>query len=238
MRFERILSFGRTGEELLAMFALEARQLHGLRILDCPGGPGSLVPLLRSLGGLPTAVDPSYALDAAELEHRTHADIAVVAEQLPGDASVGDDFDHAGYRDAKLEALRQFLSDRQAHPGDYVPASLPELPFADGSFDLVLSGSLLFAYAPVAAGGLLEDPGLGLDWHRAALAELLRVSATEVRIYPAHTLQGDGARLHRYVGPLLEGLPPLWRSELFQTLYDQGLKGDLVGLRLVREWPA
>jgi hypothetical protein len=183
-------------------------------------------------------VDPSYALEPAELERRTHADIAAVAEQLPGDASVEDGFDHAGYRAAKLEALRQFLSDRQAHPGDYVAASLPELPFADGSFDLVLSGSLLFAYAPVADGGLLEDPGLGLDWHRAALAELLRLSATEVRIYPAHTLQGDGARLHPYVGPLLERLPPLWRSELFQTRYDQGLKGDLVGLRLVREWPA
>jgi hypothetical protein len=235
VRFERILSFGRTGEELLAMFAIDPHRLEGLRVLDCPGGPGSLTALLRSLGARPIACDPSYTLAPEDLESQTRADIAVVAQQLSGDPVVRDGFDQAAYGEAKLEALRQFQHDRQAHPGEYVAAALPALPFADDSFDLVLSGSLLFAYAPVRDGGLMEEPGLGLDWHRQALAELLRVSGTEVRLYPAHTLQGPAVHRHPYVEPLLRELPPRWRSELFETRYDQGLQGELVGLRLVRE---
>ena len=143
MRFDRILSFGRTGAELLEMFALEPRHLAGLRVLDCPGGPGSLSP--------------------DELDARTRADISVVALQLPGDSNIHDDFDRAGYFEAKLEAFRQFQGDRRTHPGGHMVAGLPALPFADGHFDLVLSGSLLFAYAPVRDGGLMDEPGLGLE---------------------------------------------------------------------------
>ena len=234
VRFDRILSFGRTGEELLAMFALEPQHLAGLRVLDCPGGPGSLSALLRTLEASPTAVDPSYALAETELAALTRADIDTVAAQLPGDPTWREGFDHASYCQAKLEAYRQFQLDRQAHPHDYVAASLPELPFADQSFDLVLSGSLLFAYAPLADGGLMDGPGLGLDWHRQAITELLRVCRTELRLYPAHTVQGEAARLHPYVEPLLRNIPAGWGSETFLARYDQGMKGDLLGLRLVR----
>ncbi len=234
MRFDRILSFGRTGEELLEMFALEPRHLVGLRVLDCPGGPGSLSTELRALGAHPTAADPSYALSPEELDARTRADISAVASQLPGDSSIRDNFDRAGYVEAKEEAFRQFQRDRQTHPGGYVAAGLPALPFADGSFDLVLSGSLLFAYAPVSDGGLMEGPGLGLEWHQRALAELLRVCRGELRIYPAHTLQGEAAVLHPYVEPLLQHGPPGWSHDTFLCRYDQGIKGEVVGLRLFR----
>jgi SAM-dependent methyltransferase len=238
MQFERVLSFGRTGAELMAMFALDAEHVKGLRILDCPGGPGSLTALLRQLGARPTAVDPSYALGLEELEAETRADIATVASQIQGDATFRQDFDYTSYTNAKLAAFQQFQLDREAHPGDYLAASLPDLPFADASFDLVLSGSLLFAYAPISDGGLMQEPGLDLAWHRQALAELLRVCGTELRLYPAHTFQGEAAHLHPYVEPLLAQLAPGWCSETFQTRYDQGIKGDMVGLRLFRPAPA
>ncbi len=232
MRFDRVLSFGRTGEELLAMVALEPQHLVGLKVLDCPGGPGSLTALLRRIGARPTAVDPSYGLPPDVLEARTRADIQAVEDQMPGDAAFRESFDHASYLNAKLEAFRQFQRDRNDYPADYLAASLPSLPFADGSFDLVISGSLLFAYAPVSDGGLMQEPGLGLAWHRQAFAELLRVCRGELRMYPAHTLQGAEAQLHPYVAALLDDLPPGWQADTFLSQYDQGIRGEVVGLRL------
>lgn len=230
MRFPRILSFGRAGEELLDVFALQPASLQGFRVLDCPGGPGSLSRALRRHGAHPIAVDPGYALPPDELEACTLRDIAAVADQMAGDEIVRPDFDQSRYLASRFKAYQQFVEDRAAHPGDYVAASLPCLPFADQSFDLVLSSSLLFSYSPVADGGLLEGEGLGLDWHCRALHELLRVTARELRVYPAHTQHGSEAVPHPYVKPLLETIDPEWRSRLFQSLCDQGIKGDTTGL--------
>ena len=51
-----------------------------------------------------------------------------------------------------------------ANPEAYLAASLPALPFEDGSFDLVLCGHLLMAYAPLADGGLYEEGCFNLAW--------------------------------------------------------------------------
>lgn len=234
MRFPRILSFGRTGDELLDVFALRPASLEGLRVLDCPGGPGSLSRALRRQGAQPTAVDPNYALPPVEFETCTLGDIAAVADQIAGDDIFRPDFDRNRYVASKFEAYRQFLDDRAAHPGDYVAASLPHLPFADQSFDLVLSSSLLFSYSPVADGGLLDGAGLGLEWHHQALQELLRVTASELRVYPAHTQYGPKAVLHPYVKPLLGSIHRDWMTRVFRSDCDQGLKGDTVGLMFRR----
>jgi hypothetical protein len=175
-------------------------------------------------------VDPGYALPPDAFESSTLRDIAAVAEQIIGDEIFRTDFDQRRYVASKIEAYQQCIEDRTAHPGDYVAASLPNLPFADQSFDLVLSSSLLFSYSPAVDGGLLEGEGLGLDWHRQALQELMRVAACELRVYPAHTQYGSEAVLHPYVKPLLETIDPAWRSRLFQSLCDQGIKGDTKGI--------
>ncbi len=76
----------------------------------------------------------------------------------------------------RLNALKQFLADyRRAYPLDrYVCAELPDLPFADQSFDIALCGHLLFIY-----------PNLfDLDFCERAIRELCRVSVEEVRIHP------------------------------------------------------
>ena len=88
----------------------------------------------------------------------------------------------------------------------------------------------MFSYSPAADGGLLEGAGLGLEWHRQALQELLRVAAYELRVYPAHTQHGSEAVLHPYVKALLETIDPVWRSSLFHSLCEQGIKGDTAGL--------
>lgn len=79
--------------------------------------------------------------------------------------------DHQRHR---RQAVDRFVADSRENPQRYVGARLPSLPFADRSFDLVLSSHLLFCYA--------DD--LDYDFHLRAINELVRVSRIEVRIFP------------------------------------------------------
>ena len=58
-------------------------------------------------------------------------------------------------------------------------ASLPDLPFDDGAFDLALSSHLLFLYSEQ----------FDLAFHIRALEEMLRVAA-EVRVFPLLQIGG------------------------------------------------
>jgi hypothetical protein len=81
-----------------------------------------------------------------------------------------------------MAAMRQFLDDyaQGRRDGRYLPAELPELPFAGASFDLALSSHFLFLYSTQ----------LGSEFHRAAVREMCRVAA-EVRIFPLLALGGQ-----------------------------------------------
>jgi SAM-dependent methyltransferase len=229
--------FGRTGVEACRFFNLNLADWRGASLLDCPGGPGSVAPLARGFGLEVLAVDPLYALETEALERRCREDIAFTMERLSQSSTVRTDFNLEQYHREKLGALQAFLADRQAQPESYIPGVLPELPLADRSFDLVLSGHLLFAYAPLADGGLYKMDCFDLAWHRRALAELLRVCRRELRIFPAHTITMP-ARVHPYVAPLLDGLPAGWEASLEPTSYDQGAAGETPMLRIRRVGPS
>lgn len=233
MEFAQVVFYGRLGRQALAMFNLDPAQWRGARVLDCPGGPGSLSAELRAAGLDVTAVDPLYALDDVALEHRARLDLDAAFTTLAASQDIRPDFDLASCRQEHIEALGAFLRDRRAHPDRYVAASLPELPFANRSFDLVLCGHLLFSYAPRSAGGLMQQPGLDLAWHRQALVELRRVSRRSVRLYPAHTIERHSVR-HPYATALLAELPADWQGRFAATTYDQGHEGCTDGLELER----
>lgn len=233
MDLPRVVFFGRSGAEACRFFNLDLADWQGARLLDCPGGPGSLAALARRAGLDVLAVDPLYELPPDELGRRCREDIHFTMERLRQSPTVRADFELGPYQEAKLDALELFLSDRQAHPETYQAGALPDLALEDNSFDLVLSGHLLFAYAPLADGGLHEFDCFDLAWHRRALAELLRVCRREVRIYPAHTITVP-TRVHPYVELLLADLPPEWEASLESTTYDQGAVGETPMLRLCR----
>ena len=119
-------------------------------------------------------------------------------------------------------------------PQHYLAAALPSLSLLSDHFDLVLSGHLLFSYAPVEAGGLMASGGFNLDWHHAALLELYRVSKMEVCVYPAHTHSLIAER-HNYAQWLLKHLPPGRRGELTTPLYFLRLIGCTDDLHLWRD---
>ena len=235
MLLEGVVFYGRLGRLALQMYGLDQdlQNWRGARVLDCPGGPSSLAALLAETGVEVVACDPLYALSHDELRVRSIDDLNLSIAQSTTSSMLRAGFDLEQVRQNHLDGLERFLADRQAHPVRYVTASLPELPFERGRFDLVLSGHLLFSYAPVADGGLMLGAGLDLDWHRRALAELCRVSRQQVRLYPGHT-QGLPARPHPYAQALLADLPAPWHGAFVKRHYDQGFSGFTDGLQLSR----
>ncbi len=172
-----IIITSRGFDEYRAMFDLADVPLAGLEILDCPGGASGFPARARALGAQVTSADPAYLVPAGELIPRARRDT------LHGNRYVrerpelyvfewfADPDDHAASRLASLEAFADDFTGPDAH---YVPARLPELPFADGAFDLVLSGHLLFTYPDH-----MDEAA-----HLAALRELVRVSRHQVRVFP------------------------------------------------------
>jgi len=163
------------------MFGLTPADLAAASVLDCcAGGSGFAAETAARV----VAADPAYALGQHDLADRVRAALH------DGDQIIGahaEHFDWSWYGDPasrtvlRTAAARHFLDDLREHPGRYIAAALPNLPFTTGSFDLVLCSHLLFTWSDL----------LDADWHSRALAELIRVARREARIYPL-VVQGTG----------------------------------------------
>lgn len=194
--------FGRDLAEYRRLFALrdEFELRPGSRVLDVAAGPASFAAEAAARGVDVTAVDPCYGSRAetlAVLAREDHARVAAQMRAKPGifKPGAGNFPDLESAITARRTAAGRFLADYEAGfiVGRYVGAALPSLPFADGSFDLVLCAHLLFLHA-----GLFD-----FDFHLAACRELLRVARPggEVRLHPL--CGGDGHEYPR-LGELLD----------------------------------
>jgi SAM-dependent methyltransferase len=173
-----VLISSRGLDEYRAMFALSDADLRR-SILDCPGGASSATAEIHDLGGTAVAVDPAYgrgqdadqlaALTRAETD-RGNAYVRAHPEQYRWTFFTDPDHHHR----SRSSAGRRFAQDYREHPERYRAGQLPHLPFATASFDLVLSSHLLFSYAD----------RLSPSFHHQAIAELVRVSRGEARIFP------------------------------------------------------
>jgi hypothetical protein len=193
IKLSEVIPWGRSYDEYRCMFDLSDEDLEG-RILGCGDGPASFNAEASARSHLVISCDPLYAFSAAEIEQRVHECYDDVIGQVCrySGGFVWDYFrdpDHLG--ECRLAAMRRFLADFEAGKaeGRYVTASLPTLSFEHGRFDLAVVSHLLFPYSE----------RLDLDFHRAAVQELLRV-AGEVRIFPLLSLDRT---LSPHVGPIL-----------------------------------
>jgi len=184
-------------------------------VLDCcAGGSGFTAEAVRR-GADAVAADPAYELPAAELAEavRRSAPAAYGIVKEHASRFVWDWYGSVEARDAlRTEAAEAFLADLVENPGRYVAAGLPDLPFENGQFEMVLCSHLLFTWADE----------FGLDWHLEALRELVRVSCGEVRVFPL-VLQGAGKPVP-FLAELLDrlGLP----AEIRKVPYEFQLGAD------------
>lgn len=176
---EQIAFYGRRMRTYEDMFGLKLETLKGMKVLDCGGGPSSFAAEANRLGIHVTACDPKYSHSYSELKETGRASLRYVLSQIN---KVNEQFVWSAYSNlsqlasARKSALRLFLKDFQECQGSnrYVAGSLPRLPFADNSFDIVLNGHFLFSYCHM----------FDYSFILSSILELVRVSCDEVRVYP------------------------------------------------------
>lgn len=195
-KLNEVVPWGRSFDEYRRMFALSETDLD-FRILGCADGPASFNAELTGRGGAVVSVDPLYRFSGTEIRERIDQVFETVLDEtrknaheflwtsIPSVERLGE---------TRREAMDAFLEDysQGLEEGRYLDASLPELPFEERAFALVLCSHYLFLYSP----------HLSLDFHLRSIRELCRV-AGEVRIVPVLEL---GAVPSRHLEPVKEKL--------------------------------
>jgi len=208
---DRVIPWGRSLAEYQKLFALTAGDLRK-RILGCADGPAGFNAEATRAGASVVSVDPLYAFSAAEIRGQIKTVVPKVLEQTRQNRA---DFVWQEFASiealgrARLRAMVRFLRDYPAgrDQGRYVRAALPELPFADGEFELALCSHFLFLYSDQ----------LSEQFHSNAVEELCRV-ADEVRIFP---LVGLGNVPSRHVDVVVEHSKALGRrARIEQVPYE------------------
>lgn len=171
----------RSFEEYVRMFALQSEELSKADVLDAAAGASSFTAAARQRGIRAVAVDPLYGLKAEDMAEHGRQEMEEVRRKL---AKLSHKFQWDFYGDVsnhsrlREESFRLFYEDYTLGKGSehYIEGAFPSLPFADGSFSLVLCSHFLFLYAEQ----------FSYAFHLQAVRELLRVCRPggEVRIYP------------------------------------------------------
>jgi hypothetical protein len=194
IELQHVVLLGRTFEEYCTYFQLTEEDLRSSRILDLAAGLSSFCGEAAARGYDVTAADPVYRLSQDEIARKSDEDLKEVLRQLPG---VVHNYKWDFYRNAeglahhRKTARLRFLKDYQQQPGRYVCASLPETPFADREFSIVLVSYFLFLY----------DDLLSYEFHKRSVLEAVRIARKEVRVYPLVNLRAEKSV---FVGQLKE----------------------------------
>lgn len=221
---DRVIPWGRSLAEYQKMFALTAGDLRK-RILGCADGPAGFNAEATRAGASVVSVDPLYAFSAAEIRGQIKTVVPKVLEQTRQNRA---DFVWQEFASiealgrARLRAMVRFLRDYPAgrDQGRYVRAALPELPFADGEFELALCSHFLFLYSDQ----------LSEQFHSNAVEELCRV-ADEVRIFP---LVGLGNVPSRHVDVVVEHSKALGRRARIEQVPYEFQRGGNQMLRITK----
>lgn len=213
-------------DEYMRMFDLHEAGFAQGEVLDIAAGGSSFTAELNARGFQGTALDPRYGMPSAD------AWIAEAREEIETSTAKLDalsaQFDWTYYgdigrhREGRIASLDKFARHLASEEGRsrYIAGSLPELPFEDGRFNLVLCSHFLFLYADQ----------FGPEFHERAVAEMMRVCAPggTVKIYPLQSLKWVPYPHLPHImkaASRLGGTPELYRSALpFIPGSEQGLQ--------------
>ncbi len=224
LNLEKVVLLGRTLDEYTRFFALDLHSLRGRRVLDVASGVSSFCAEASAAGVQTTGFDRIYEFSAAEIQSRCAPDLDAVTRDIARARTYNWEFYKSpdGMRAYRERAYKTFLADYALHRGTrYITGSLPQLPFADGQFDVTLTSYLLFVY----------EEHFDYEFHKRSILEMLRVTRDEVRCYPVVTFEAKpSAHLERLMAdPDLQG----FRFEIHPTTFEFLLGSNRV-LRISR----
>ena len=184
MKLDKVVPFGRSLDEYIKMFNLSSEDLQQ-RILGVGDGPASFNAEGTAKGYNLTSIDPIYQFDGAEIKHRFDAVVDNIIDQIiatPNNWVWSYHQNPQELKASRIKTLEVFLQDYQLGKQEnrYLAQELPNLDFADQTYDLALCSHFLFLYSAQC----------DRDFHVAAIQEMLRVSQ-EVRIFPLLTLMQE-----------------------------------------------
>ncbi|XID95478.1 class I SAM-dependent methyltransferase [Paenibacillaceae bacterium WGS1546] len=206
-----VASTCRSYEEYRDMFGLDETCLRRGPVLDVAGGASSFTAQLRANGVEAAAADPFYEGMSEDVIAAGFKEIETSSAKIASMASAYD-WSYYGsperHRAIRERSMRLFAEDfsREDAPERYFAASLPDLPFADDAYELVLCSHFLFLYADA----------FGERFHEEALDELVRVlrPGGQLRIYPLITLKWEPVP---YLPRLLERLRDVADADFLPT---------------------
>lgn len=182
--YETIVPWGRSFDEYQRMFALSKADFNK-RIIGCGDGPASFNNNMTQQGKQVVSCDPLYHFTKTQIEERINATFDQVIGQTRKNQdqfiwSTISSVEELGQ--IRMDAMNTFLADYEKgkQDGRYIAAELPDLPFADATFDLALCSHFLFLYSD----------NLTLEFHQQAIETMCRV-ANEVRIFPILTYNSE-----------------------------------------------
>ncbi|HXA78786.1 MAG TPA: hypothetical protein VNV41_16750 [Candidatus Acidoferrales bacterium] len=222
-KYEEAVPWGRSYDEYLRMFDLGKDDLRR-KILGCADGPASFAAGMSKRGRTVVSCDPLYECDAGQIRRRIDATYEDVLAQTRHNQNKFvweriTSLDELGR--VRLEAMSEFLDDYDQGrvAGRYVAGSLPDLPFAESSFELALCSHFLFFYSDLFT----------MEFHRRAVDELCRV-AREVRIFP---LVDYDAEPSPWVAPTVDHLKKVGRSVSIESVPYEFQRGGNEMMRIV-----
>ncbi|OBZ12943.1 class I SAM-dependent methyltransferase [Bacillus sp. FJAT-26390] len=178
----------RSFDEYVRMFGLQQSDLERGPILDVAAGGSSYTAEANARGYSAFAVDPRYGTGIEEWIKEAKQEIETSTAKL---AKAQDHFDwsyygsleqHRAGREASILRFAAHVKDPLA-ASHYKYGMLPELPFSDDQFSLVLCSHFMFLYADQ----------FGYEFHIKAILELMRICKPggQIRIYPLIALNWE-----------------------------------------------
>ena len=177
VQLDNVVPFGRLFEEYVQMFTLTKADLQG-SLLSVADGPAGFNAEGTRLGYSIKSVDPLYCFTAGEIKQRFDAVVDNIINQVentPGDWIWSYHKSPSDLRNNREQAIQHFCQDFEQGKaaGRYEVGELPQLKYADASYDLGLCSHFLFLYSDQ----------FDQTFHLDSVREMLRI-CREVRIFP------------------------------------------------------
>jgi hypothetical protein len=188
LELDKVVLLGRTLEEYFRYFDLSKNLLREKNILDIASGVSSFCAEANTMGFNVIAFDPIYELSPEKIRACCEPDLDFVIREVAKVAAYKWDFYKTPekLRSFRERAYRLFLKDFAEQKAErYVSGKLPRTPFRDGQFDLTLVSYFLFVY----------EEQFDYEFHKQSIAEILRITSGEARIYPVVNFKGERSSL-------------------------------------------